>query len=263
MAFDADGNWVPDWGGAGTARGVTSNLTGSDIYARELAAARTPQQDWANLMINLQPQWRQRVPMAGIGERLRSRYMLAEPFMEDASFSRYLGDYGQNQAAREAALLAATEGVTPSWTDPGAGYRMSYQDMLARARLAADVGGTRVADMAQWADYAPALAMRGMFGPQAQDQYQNQQDIVNLLAVQRGAGRNPYAGRMADSIRRAMGEVRAARVGAGMAPEQFLDWYLTQTAPTTTSASYADLLNRNVNGNGAGTGMEIPTEDTF
>ena len=260
MGFDAQGNWVPDWGGAGTAGGVAANLTGSDIYARELAAARTPQQDWANMMINLQPQWRQRVPMAGLGERLRSRYMLAEPFMEDASFSRYLGDYGQNQAAREAAQLAATEGTDPSWTDPGSAYRMSYQDMLTRARLAADVGGTKIADMAQWADYAPALAMRGMFGPQAQDQYQNQQDIVNMLAVQRGAGKNPYAGRMADSIRRAMGEVRSARVGTGMAPEEFLDWYLTKTSPTTTSASYAGLRNPTVPNGG---GNADYTEGTF
>jgi len=94
-------------------------------YVGEPAALRTPAEDWRRVTTQMQPFWQTRVPMSGLGDRLRARYMLSAPAMAETpgmqpTFSQYLGDYIQDPTSlaspRDPASATGTCLCVPGWS---------------------------------------------------------------------------------------------------------------------------------------------------
>ena len=235
---------VTDWSGWGmespvTTDPVTGMRTGFGVVPERPAALgtledyRTPGEDWQRFMSQAQPFWSTRAPMADIGQRLRARYLLAAPGMAEQpgmspSFGQFLSDYpGRFQA-------------DPTFAGYGAAYGRSTAEELAelrrRAGQAAEAATTAPgAYMAgvdpEGADFRRRAWLSSQFGADAgaQEAMENQMRVANLLALQRQGG-GAYRGRMADAIRRAMGNLYQQRLNVGAPRENFLQWYLGQTA---------------------------------
>jgi len=203
---------------------------------------RTPGQDWARLMSQVQPFWTTRVPMKDIGERLRARYLLAGAGMAERpgvspSFSQFLSDYPGRFAAGDAQTIAPYGAAM----DRNAGAEIA--ELRLRAEEAARAAMTApAAYMAGTADDPELFRRRAWFGQQfgadaGEAAAQNQMAVANLLALQRPEG-GAYRGGMANAIRRAMANLYQQRLNVNAPQESFLNWYLAQTAPqASTQAS--------------------------
>ena len=83
------------------------------------------------------------------------------------------------------------------------------------------------------------FAIRGRygewFGPEAQQQAQNQLAVAQTLALQK-AGGGTYRGRMANAIRSALGRVQQRQVASGAPSGGFLNWYMNRYHPAANTA---------------------------
>jgi len=228
---------------------VTGMRTGFGVVPERPAALgtledyRTPGEDWQRFMSQAQPFWSTRAPMADIGQRLRARYLLAAPGMAEQpgmspSFGQFLSDYPGR--FRDTPTFEAYGAGAPIATG---GAPRTPAEELAELRL-------RAGQAAEAATTAPGAYMAGVdpegadfrrrawlsqqFGADAgaQEAMENQMRVANLLALQRQGG-GAYRGRMADAIRNAMSNLYQQRLNVGAPRENFLQWYLDQTAPAT------------------------------
>jgi len=191
-------------------------------YVGEPAALRTPAEDWRRVTTQMQPFWQTRVPMSGLGDRLRARYMLSAPAMAETpgmqpTFSQYLGDYIQDPT------------TAPQYGAP------TIQDLYARAREAAQAAAIAPnLYMTQGIEGLTAPEMRrrawlsSQFGANAPGAAANQLRVANMLALQRGQGQGAYSGRIADAVRGAMQNMYQQRINRGNPRQNFLNWYLDQ-----------------------------------
>lgn len=233
MAFNPlTGQWTPSWKTAsGFADVPTASIGGQALP--EYIAARTPEEDWQNLLADLpaDPRWQR--GLQPIETRLLGRYALAEPYIgqgygvagqpgyiapevdPDTSFARFMGDIGG----------------APS-------YGVDYAGLRARAKLAAQAARTPVSGVAAFANNPIMQQYYGTFGPTVEDAYNQQFNVAAMLAQQRPGG-GAYRGRMGDAIRRAIGQMSRARQAAGAPQTDFLNWYLQMTEPQTVAAQTA------------------------
>ena len=246
---------VNDWTGWGISSPLTDPVTGmpsgfGTVPDRPAALGtledyRTPGEDWSRFMSQAQPFWSTRAPMADIGQRLRARYLLAAPGMAEQagvspSFGQFLSDYPGR--FRDTPTFEAYGAGAPIATG---GAPRTPAEELAELRL-------RAGQAAEAATTAPGAYMAGtsetidpvefrrrawlsqQFGADAgaQAAMENQMRVANLLALQRQGG-GAYRGRMADAIRNAMSNLYQQRLNVGAPRENFLQWYLDQTAPAT------------------------------
>lgn len=219
--------------------GITGGMAGEYI---------TPEEEFAQIRGLMPSYWRQQAPMEDVGRRMRARYALARPYMSAIPTG---GDTG----------LAATEGGFrgPSFidymSDPAGAYTATGRaanmtELRARAREAADIAALSSGDFT--GEYGPGGTAGSEFPRAAwyrmqlggQGGRQMQQDIATMLALQRpgpatapGTYQGAYRGNMASAIRAAMQEIYQGRISGGAQPEDFLDWYLRQTAPATATAT--------------------------
>ena len=224
-----------------SAYGITDDGTPPTrpAWMEDMSTYRTPQQDWAALMSQVQPFWQTRAPLADLGQRLQARYMLGAPDMAEygaiePTFSQFLQGYpGQ-----------FTTGATPQMYsagyNPNTGVARDAAGELAELR-------SRAQQAANAATMAPGAYLSGVtpgtpefnrrawyasqFGSDAENAGSNQLAVANLLATRRpaGTGTGAYTGRMGDAIRRAMGNLYQQRMNLGNPQENFLNWYLSQT----------------------------------
>jgi len=249
---------VNDWTGWGisspfTTDPATGMPTGFGVVPDRPAALgtledyRTPGEDWSRFMSQAQPFWSTRAPMSDIGQRLRARYLLAAPGMAEQggispSFGQFLSDYPGRFATGTDQTFAGYGAAAPP---TAGGVARNPAQELAELRL-------RAGQAAEAATTAPGAYMAGtsetidpvefrrrawlsqQFGADAgaQAAMENQMRVANLLALQRQGG-GAYRGRMADAIRSAMSNLYQQRQNVGAPRENFLQWYLDQTAPAT------------------------------
>jgi hypothetical protein len=236
MAFNPlTGQWTPSWRTAsGFADVPTASLGGQALP--EYVAARTPGEDWANLMADLpaDPRWTR--GLKSLGNRMFGRYYLAEPYIgrgygtvgqpgyvapevdPDTSFARYMSDIGGGPA-----------------------YGVDYAGLRARAQLAAQAARTPVSGAAAFANDPIMQQYYGMFGPgleggNVSDAYDRQQAVASMLAQQRGPGLGAYRGRMGAAIQSAISDMARSRLAAGAPQTDFLSWYLAQTETSSEKA---------------------------
>lgn len=222
MAFNPlTGQWTPSWRTAsGFADVPTASLGGQALG--DYVAARTPDEDWQNLMADLpaDPRWGRGLDT--LGSRMIGRYHLAEPYIgageatPDTSFARFMGDIGQAPA-----------------------YGSDYAGLRARARLAAQAARTPVSGVTAFASDPIMQQYYGTFGPGQEGAYDRQRQVAAMLAQQRQGG-GAYRGRMGEAIQRTISQMARARLAAGAPQTDFLNWYLDQTAapPAQTAADF-------------------------
>ena len=214
-----------DWGTGGAA-GAFTDLA-PDI---DWAQMRTPTQDWQQFMLGVAPGM-QRAPMQEMGQRLRARYALASPYMENAVCGGYEPSFAQ-------------------FLSGGIAGQADYNTLRSRAQAAANIAGLSQADYANQLMEAGGpgsaagrrLAMQAAsFNPLQGGSTANQAAIANLLALQRGPGQGTgsYQGAVGDAIQRAMSSMYTARQAAGYDPNTFLNWYMGMTNPATTNGNGA------------------------
>jgi hypothetical protein len=227
MAFDPlTGQWTPSWKTASGFANIGTASPGGESLA-DYIAARTPREDWANLMADLpaDPRWER--GLESLRGRMLGRYYLAEPYIgrgygtvdqpgyvapeadPDTSFARFMGDIGR-----------------------APGYGQDYTGLRARAALAAQAARTPVSGVGKFADDPIMQQYYGTFGPTAEDAFGRQQAVATMLAQQRtgAAGTGAYRGRMGEAIARAMQSIARSRLASGAPQTDFLDWYLQQTS---------------------------------
>ena len=201
----------------------------------DIAAFRTPAEDWARLQTGMRPFWQQRAPMQDLGSRMLGRYYLGAPYevtaeQSNPTFADFLTRYGSTatgtpamqtlEKLRERARLASQASVYPG----GSG-----------AYIAAAAPGDEE-------DFRRRSVYASLFGSDAENQAANQMAVAQMLAMQRtdpttGAALDPYKGRMGDAIRRALQGVQQYRATQGAPRESFLDWYLQRFHPASTETT--------------------------
>ena len=206
------------------------NFAGGD----NIAAFRTPAEDWARLQTGMRPFWQERAPMQDLGSRMLGRYYLGAPYEVTAeqpnpTFADFLTRY-------------STPG-TDALPQPAMQNLATLRD---RARLAAQAsmypgGSGAYLAAATPEDFAQRSVYASLFGSDAENQAANQMAVAQMLAMQRvhpttGAALDPYRGRMGDAIRRALQGVQQYRATQGAPRESFLDWYLQRFHPAATTA---------------------------
>jgi len=248
-------NGFPYWSGWGIGSPTEGAYTDFGTVAPRPEALgtledyRTPGEDWARFMSQAQPFWSTRAPMADIGQRLRARYLLAAPGMEEQgdispSFGQFLSDYpGRFEATPgfagygAAAPPISAEGVVRETPRTPAEEIAELRRRAGEAAAAATTapGAYMAGAVPESEDFRRRAWLSQQFGADAgaQAAMENQMRVANLLALQRGGSRDPYRGRMADAIRNAMGNLYQQRLNVGAPRENFLNWYLQQTAPAT------------------------------
>jgi hypothetical protein len=180
------------------------------------AQLRTPEQDWQQFMLGVAPGM-QRAPIQSMGNQLRARYELAQPYM----------------------------GATPSFAGflaGGPSGQADYNTLRTRAQTAADVAGLSQEDYANQlmqlggpgTEAGRRLALTASnFNPLQGGSTGNQAAIAQMLARQRGQGEGTYQGVVGDAIQRAMSSMYTARQAQGYDPNTFLNWYMGMTNPGT------------------------------
>ena len=213
MAFNpVTGQWIPSWSTASGFGELPTASLGSEAI-EDYLAARTPQEDWANLMADLpaDPRWGR--GLESLGGRMLGRYYLAEPYIgadeanPDTSFARFMGDIGTSPA-----------------------YGQNYAGLRARAGLAAEAAQAGQGGQQAYAADPVMLTYYGQFGTPAQGGYERQKAVATMLAQQRGPGLGAYRGRMGDAIARALQSIASSRLASGASESDFLSWYLGETA---------------------------------
>ena len=205
------------------------NFAGGD----NIAAFRTPAEDWARLQTGMRPFWQERAPMQDLGSRMLGRYYLGAPYEVTAArpnptFADFLTRYSTPDDA----------GVRPAMAN--------LETLRDRARLAAEAsmypgGSGAYLAAATPEDFARRSVYASLFGSDAENQAANQMAVAQMLAMQRvdpttGAQAGTYRGRMGDAIRRALQGVQQYRATQGAPRESFLDWYLQRFHPASTTA---------------------------
>jgi hypothetical protein len=211
----------------------------------DLAAYRTPGEDWARLSAQFSPFWQVRAPLADREAELRSRYQISAPYMQGpggmgGGYAAFLG----GEADRRAAMDAPGD-----LSQAGGQYAVTMEELRRRAREAALVAATPTASLFQGeggVDLDPeseafnrrawlASQFRGGTDFAGAEAAQNQLNLATMLAMQRpqgGAGGGlgtAYRGQMGRAIRNAMAQIYQTRQLGGAPREGFLDWYLAQT----------------------------------
>lgn len=213
-------NPFTDWGSYASPQAAAAGLQG---LAGDVAAYRTPAQHWANLRAGMDPFWERRAPMADFAQRMMGRYYLGSPYLETAqqpnvSFADYLTGFAGQTPARTMADL---------------------ETLRERARMAGLAGVTPAGAYEAGATTPEDFAIRGRygewFGPEAQQQAQNQLAVAQTLALQK-AGGGTYRGRMADAIRSALGRIQQRQVASGAPSGGFLNWYMNRYHPAANTA---------------------------
>ena len=205
-------------------------------FAGDIAAFRSPAEDWARLQTGMRPFWQDRAPMQDLATRMMGRYYLGAPYIStearpSPTFADYLSQYASPQPV-------FSYGYTP--TDrPG---MASLEELRSRAREAAQAGtfvggpGAYVAASQDPTQFARRSVYASLFGQDAENQAANQLAVAQMLAMQREGG-GTYRGRMANAIRNAMQRVQQHRGSQGAPRESFLQWYLDQYHPESTKAA--------------------------
>ena len=207
------------------------NFAGGD----DIAAFRTPAEDWARLQTGMRPFWQERAPMQDLGSRMLGRYYLGAPYEVTAAqpnptFADFLTRYS-----------------TPGTDTLAQPAMQNLETLRDRARLAAQAStypggsGAYLAAAAPGEDFARRSVYASLFGSDAENQAANQMAVAQMLAMQRvdpttGAQAGTYRGRMGDAIRRALQGVQQYRATQGAPRESFLDWYLQRFHPETATA---------------------------
>ena len=215
-------NWA-DWG-----------ITGGSPYEYksewrenlpDIAAYRTPEEDWKRFYSQTQPFWSTRAPMADVGQNLMARYLLAGPNIREPggglplrpdvepTFGQFLQDYPEEAGGYQAQGMEALRAR--------AGDARTAAETARAPYLADATPGT--------ADFRRRAWLADQFGAGAEGSSSNQQSVANLLALQREGGGDPWRGQMATSIRNAMANLYQQRLNVGAPRESFLGWYLDQT----------------------------------
>ena len=222
---------------AGAELGTTETVTGRRArpdWLPDLAAYRTPQEEWQAFQSTMDPFWSTRAPMEDVAQNLSARYLMGAPEIAATgatpTFTDYLSAY-PGTMARDAAGAAA--GTYPTW------YAETPEALRARAIAAATASttptGTYLEGVAPGSEEFNRRAwLSSQFGQDAQNRTGNLRQVANLLALQRPGG-GMYQGNMANAIRNAMGNLYQQRINQGQPKESFLDWYLAQTRPSTTA----------------------------
>lgn len=223
---DASLGWEPytDPNAFGSFADPSAALGGLQGLAGDAAAYRSPGEDWARLSAAMGPFWQQRAPMSDLASRMRGRYFLGAPYLEQTtpgniSFADYLTGFTGQQPRTMADLATLRE----------------------RARLAGLAGVTTAGAYESGAATPEEFAIRGryggMFGPDADRQAENQLEIAQLLALQKGGpGGGVYRGQLGNAIRRAMERVQRYQSAVTGKPGGFLDWYMGRYHPAATAA---------------------------
>ena len=208
----------------------------------DLAAYRTPAEDWARLSAQFSPFWQVRAPLADREAELRSRYQISAPYMTGGMGQGY-GAFLADEAARRTAMQNPGD-----LSQAGGQYAVTMQQLRDRAREAALVAATPTANLFEGLDPETAAfnrrawlasQFRGGTDFAGADAAQNQLNLATMLAMQRPQGvpgegpsqglGTAYAGQMGRAIRNAMAQIYQTRQLGGAPRENFLDWYLATT----------------------------------
>ena len=184
----------------------------SDFYS--------PGEDWGRFSATMDPFWERRSPLDRTAENLRARYLMAAPYMGEASpvqptFARFLSGYPGAQAG----------------VNPGQAYAIQAAELRNRAQQAAEAASMNtelyLAQAANDADLRRRAWLASQFGEGATNRVANQRSVANLLAQQRPGG-GTYSGRTAGAIQSAVDRMYQRRLNKGGTKGGFLNWFLQQ-----------------------------------